>query len=84
MVNPSKTLLVIESMTGQEAAKLTVYFYAAVGITGDIFTKLDGVPRVGVADSILRVSGKPIKFVGTGWMVKDLEPFYPDRMPLGL
>ena len=44
-MNPSETLLVIESMTGQEAAKLIVYFDSAVGITGDIFTKLDGNPR---------------------------------------
>ena len=49
-MNPSETLLVIEYMTGQEAAKVTVYFDAAVGITGDIFTKLDGDPK---GDSIV-------------------------------
>ena len=52
-------------MTGQEAAKLTIYFDAPVGITADIFTKLDGVPRGGVADSILGVSGKSIKLFST-------------------
>ena len=65
-MNPSETLLVIESMTGQEVAKLTVYFDVPVDITADIFTKLDGVPRGGVADSILGVSGKSIKVFGTG------------------
>ena len=54
-MNPSETLLVIEYMTGQEAAKLTVYFDAAVGITGDIFTKLDGDPK---GDSIVICSYK--------------------------
>ena len=52
-------------MTGQEVAKLTVYFDVPVGITADIFTKLDGFPRGGVADSILGVSGKSIKVFGT-------------------
>jgi len=79
-VNPSETLLVIDSMTGQEAAKLTASFDSAVGITGAILTKLDGDSRGGAAVSVRGVSGKPIKFVGTGEKVKDLEPFYPDRM----
>ena len=79
-MNPSETLLVIDSMTGQEAAKLTASFDSAVGITGAILTKLDGDSRGGAAVSVRGVSGKPIKFVGTGEKVKDLEPFYPDRM----
>ena len=72
IVNPCETLLLTESMTGQEAAKLIVYFDSAVGSTGDIFTKLDGNPRGWVADSVLGVSGKSIKFVVSGEMVKDL------------
>lgn len=67
-------------MTGQEAAKLTASFDSAVGITGAILTKLDGDSRGGAAVSVRGVSGKPIKFVGTGEKVNDLEPFYPDRM----
>ena len=67
-------------MTGQEAAKLAVYFDSAVGITRESFTILDVDSRGGAADSVLGVSTKSIKFVGTGEMVKDLEPFHPDRM----
>jgi len=79
-VNPSETLLVVDAMTGQEAASLTASFDEAVGITGAILTKLDGDSRGGAAVSVRGVSGKPIKFVGTGEKVADLEPFYPDRM----
>jgi len=79
-VNPAETLLVVDAMTGQEAASLTASFDAAVGITGAILTKLDGDSRGGAAVSVRGVSGKPIKFVGTGEKVADLEPFYPDRM----
>mmetsp|Transcript_12501 Transcript_12501/g.20365 ORF Transcript_12501/g.20365 Transcript_12501/m.20365 type:complete len:264 (+) Transcript_12501:115-906(+) len=67
-------------MTGQAAASLTASFDSAVGITGAILTKLDGDSRGGAAVSIRGVSGKPIKFVGVGEKVADLEPFYPDRM----
>lgn len=67
-------------MTGQEAASLTASFDSAVGITGAILTKLDGDSRGGAAVSVRGVSGKPIKFVGTGEKTPDLEPFYPDRM----
>lgn len=67
-------------MTGQEAASLTASFDSAVGISGAILTKLDGDSRGGAAVSVRGVSGKPIKFVGTGEKTKDLEPFYPDRM----
>ena len=79
-VKPSETLLVVDAMTGQEAASLTASFDEAVGITGAILTKLDGDSRGGAAVSVRGVSGKPIKFVGTGEKVSDLEPFYPDRM----
>lgn len=79
-VNPSETLLVVDAMTGQEAASLTAAFDEAVGITGAILTKLDGDSRGGAAVSVRGVSGKPIKFVGTGEKTPDLEPFYPDRM----
>lgn len=79
-VQPQETLLVIDSMTGQEAARLTAAFDSAVGITGAILTKLDGDSRGGAAVSVRGVSGKPIKFVGTGEKTPDLEPFYPDRM----
>ena len=67
-------------MTGQEAASLTAAFDSAVGLTGAILTKMDGDSRGGAAVSVRGVSGKPIKFVGTGERTADLEPFYPDRM----
>jgi len=79
-VNPDETLLVVDAMTGQEAASLTLSFDTAVGITGAILSKLDGDSRGGAAVSVRGVSGKPIKFVGTGEKPSDLEPFYPDRM----
>ena len=67
-------------MTGQAVASLTASFDSAVGITGALLTKVDGDSRGGAAVSIRGVSGKPIKFVGTGEKVDDLEPFYADRM----
>lgn len=80
VVNPDETLLVVDAMTGQEAASLTAAFDSAVGITGAVLTKLDGDSRGGAAVSVRGVSGKPIKFVGTGEKTPDLEPFYPERM----
>ena len=80
MVKPDETLLVVDAMTGQEAASLTAAFDSAVGLTGAILTKMDGDSRGGAAVSVRGVSGKPIKFVGTGERTPDLEPFYPDRM----
>ena len=77
---PDETLLVVDAMTGQEAASLTAAFDATVQLTGAILTKLDGDARGGAAVSVRGVSGKPIKLVGTGERVADLEPFYPDRM----
>eukprot|EP00607_Mallomonas_marina_P011127 CAMPEP_0182424974 /NCGR_PEP_ID=MMETSP1167-20130531/11281_1 /TAXON_ID=2988 /ORGANISM="Mallomonas Sp, Strain CCMP3275" /LENGTH=403 /DNA_ID=CAMNT_0024605227 /DNA_START=410 /DNA_END=1621 /DNA_ORIENTATION=+ len=79
-VLPDEILLVVDAMTGQEAATLTSRFNKDVSITGAILTKMDGDTRGGAALSIRAVSGKPIKFVGVGEGMADLEPFYPDRM----
>lgn len=79
-VQPHETLLVVDSMTGQEAANLTRTFHEEIGITGAILTKLDGDTRGGAALSVRRVSGQPIKFVGVGEKVEALQPFYPDRL----
>jgi signal recognition particle subunit SRP54 len=79
-VKPDDTLLVVDSMTGQEAANLTRTFQDEIGITGAILTKLDGDTRGGAALSVRLVSGQPIKFVGVGEKVEALEPFYPDRI----
>ena len=79
-VKPDEILLVVDSMIGQEAADLTRVFNEKVEITGTILTKLDGDSRGGAALSIKKVSGKPIKFIGTGEKVSALEPFYPDRI----
>jgi signal recognition particle subunit SRP54 len=79
-VKPDEILLVVDSMIGQEAADLTKVFNEKVGITGTILTKLDGDSRGGAALSIKKVSGKPIKFIGTGEKVSALEPFYPERI----
>lgn len=75
-----ETLLVVDAMTGQEAATLTRSFNEEVGITGAILTKMDGDTRGGAALSVQQVSGSPIKFIGVGERVEKLEPFYPERM----
>ena len=79
-IQPDDTLLVVDAMTGQEAANLTYTFHEQIGITGAILTKLDGDSRGGAALSVRQVSGQPIKFVGVGEKVEALEPFYPDRI----
>ena len=79
-IQPDDTLLVVDAMTGQEAANLTYTFHEQIGITGAILTKLDGDSRGGAALSVRQVSGQPIKFVGMGEKVEALEPFYPDRL----
>ena len=79
-INPDEVLLVVDAMTGQEAANLTRTFHEEIGITGAILTKMDGDSRGGAALSVRQVSGKPIKFVGVGEKVEALQPFYPDRM----
>lgn len=77
---PDEVLLVVDSMIGQEAAELTRSFNETIGITGAILTKMDGDSRGGAALSVKKVSGKPIKFIGTGEKVEALERFYPDRI----
>ena len=79
-VNVYETLLVVDSMTGQDAVTVAKSFDEALDITGVIMTKLDGDTRGGATLSIKAITGKPIKFVGTGEKPEDLEPFYPDRM----
>jgi signal recognition particle subunit SRP54 len=79
-VQPHETLLVVDAMTGQEAANLTRTFHEQIGITGAILTKLDGDSRGGAALSVRQISGAPIKFVGVGEKVEALQPFYPERM----
>ncbi len=80
VVQPHETLLVVDAMTGQEAANLTRTFHDEIGITGAILTKMDGDTRGGAALSIRKVSGQPIKFIGVGEKVEALQPFHPDRM----
>ncbi|NJL84978.1 MAG: signal recognition particle protein [Leptolyngbyaceae cyanobacterium SM1_1_3] len=80
IVNPNEVLLVVDAMTGQEAASLTRTFHEQIGITGAILTKMDGDSRGGAALSVRQISGQPIKFVGVGEKVEALQPFYPDRM----
>ncbi len=79
-VNPSDILLTVDSMTGQEAVNVAKTFDEKLSVTGVILTKLDGDTRGGAALSIKAVTGKPIKFCGTGEKIGDLESFYPDRM----
>ncbi|MBW4466229.1 MAG: signal recognition particle protein [Pegethrix bostrychoides GSE-TBD4-15B] len=79
-VQPDEVLLVVDAMTGQEAANLTRSFHEEIGITGAILTKMDGDTRGGAALSVRRISGQPIKFIGVGEKVEALQPFYPDRM----
>ena len=79
-VNVAETLLVVDSMTGQDAVTVAKAFDEAMDVTGVIMTKLDGDTRGGATLSIKAVTGKPIKFCGVGEKMEDLEPFYPDRM----
>lgn len=79
-VHPTEILLVVDSMTGQDAVTVADTFNKTLDVTGVIMTKLDGDTRGGAALSIKAVTGKPIKFSGTGEKMEDLEPFHPDRM----
>lgn len=79
-VNPDEILLVIDSMTGQDAVNVAKSFNDLLEITGVILTKLDGDTRGGAALSVKAVTGKPIKFAGTGEKLDDIEVFHPDRM----
>jgi len=76
----TETLLVVDAMTGQEAVNVAETFNARLDVTGVILTKLDGDTRGGACLSIKAVTGKPIKFIGVGEKLTDLEPFHPDRM----
>ncbi|MDD6772109.1 signal recognition particle protein [Inconstantimicrobium porci] len=79
-VNPSEILLVVDSMTGQDAVNVAETFDKELNITGVVLTKLDGDTRGGAALSIRQVTNKPIKFIGMGEKMSDLEVFHPDRM----
>ena len=79
-VRPQEILLVVDAMTGQDAVNVAENFSEKIGIDGIIITKLDGDTRGGAALSVRKITGKPIKFVGMGEKVDDLEPFHPDRM----
>ena len=79
-VSPNEILLVVDSMTGQDAVTVADTFNKALPVTGIILTKLDSDTRGGAAISVKQVTGKPIKFSGTGEKLDDLEPFHPGRM----
>ncbi|MBR2431424.1 MAG: signal recognition particle protein, partial [Clostridia bacterium] len=79
-VDPTEVLLVVDAMTGQVAVEVADAFNKQVGITGVVLTKVDGDTRGGAALSVKYITGKPIKFVGTGEKLDTIEPFYPDRM----
>ncbi len=79
-VTVHEILLTVDAMTGQDAVNVAETFNNRLGITGVILTKLDGDTRGGACLSIKAVTGKPIKFIGVGEKITDLEPFYPDRM----
>ena len=79
-IKPHEILLVVDSMTGQDAVNVAQSFSDTVGIDGIILTKLDGDTRGGAALSVKKVTGKPIKFAATGEKLSDIEVFHPDRM----
>ena len=78
--HPQEILLVVDAMTGQDAVRVAQSFHEQLGVTGVILTKFDGDTRGGAAMSVRYIIGAPVKFVGVGETVKDLELFYPDRM----
>ena len=79
-VHPSEILLTVDAMTGQDAVNVAKAFDEKLNVTGVILTKLDGDTRGGAALSVRAVTGKPIKFSGTGEKIGDIEPFHPERM----
>ncbi len=79
-VNPTEILLVIDAMLGQDAVNVAEHFNSLLDVTGVILTKLDGDTRGGAALSVRYVTGKPIKYVGTGEKLDNIEPFHPERM----
>ncbi len=80
VLNPVETLFVVDAMTGQDAANTAKAFNDALPLTGVILTKADGDARGGAALSVRHITGKPIKFIGTGEQAEALEAFYPDRI----
>lgn len=80
VLTPVETLFVVDAMTGQDAANTARAFNEALPLTGVVLTKADGDARGGAALSVRRITGKPIKFIGTGEKPDALEPFYPDRI----
>ena len=80
VANPAEILLVLDAMTGQDAVNAASAFDEALGIDGIMLTKLDGDARGGAALSVRAVTGKPIKFVGLGEKLDNIEPFHPERM----
>ncbi|WP_421038279.1 signal recognition particle protein [Streptococcus hyointestinalis] len=80
LAQPNEILLVIDSMIGQEAANVADEFNKQLDITGVVLTKIDGDTRGGAALSVREITGKPIKFTGTGEKITDIETFHPDRM----
>ncbi|MBM5571885.1 MULTISPECIES: signal recognition particle protein [Deefgea] len=79
-VNPVETLFVVDAMQGQDAVNVAQAFNEALPLTGVVLTKMDGDSRGGAALSVRHITGKPIKFLGTGEKLTGLEPFHPDRM----
>lgn len=79
-VKPTEIILVVDAMTGQDAVTVSQTFNDALGVDGVLMSKMDGDARGGAALSVKAVTGKPIKFIGTGEKLGDIEPFHPDRM----
>ncbi|MAA75506.1 MAG: signal recognition particle protein [Salinisphaeraceae bacterium] len=79
-LEPAETLFVVDAMTGQDAARTAAAFGEALPLTGVVVTKVDGDARGGAALSVRQVTGKPIKFLGTGEKLEALEPFHPERI----
>ena len=79
-VNPVEILYVADAMQGQDAINTAQTYHQKVGLTGVILTKLDGDAKGGIALSVRKVLGVPIKFIGTGEKIEDFQPFYPDRI----
>lgn len=79
-VSPVETLFVVDSMTGQDAANTAKAFHESLALTGVILTKTDGDARGGAALSVRQITGKPIKFIGSGEKIEALEPFHPERI----
>lgn len=80
VTNPAEILLVLDAMTGQDAVNAASAFDEALGVDGVMLTKLDGDARGGAALSVRAVTGKPVKFVGLGEKLDNIEPFHPERM----